>query len=458
MLIRDEILEELRKGTPLVEIRRKYRSQSQLYEAIRQFLEEADKIVKERQQKLQKVKAGLLEAEAKLKRVKRERLQVSREFRDLNQAREELSREVTRRTEELDRLNSDITELQTKGFTSEILKGLKTIQERSGPELLSQMETVDKYRQVKKKISSLRKEKASLKRAVNALEVRRRKAKERLVSEKNRLDELKMRTATFKEAVATVGSLFSDGYCSEDIKSLKLGLNMLGIRGDPLLSITRLVKGLSKQKSLASLEDEVIGVREELATLKKELAETKGKLKAAKQVTLRAVEEAKATAVKEIADMAADANAMMKNGATRFEIYLANSMGNVDAHVHQIMAGVTAELGEWGELQQLKGKLRETIDPGLALLGILGSPEVLKKVPLSLVVQLLERLYLWSEMYMQDVSIHPSANVSNKDYRFPILHEYRVSVLIELLYEGLKHIMMQQSRKTNAAGSTSCQE
>lgn len=56
-------------------------------------------------------------------------------------------------------------------------------------------------------------------------------------SQMNRLDEVKLRTATFREAVATVYSLFRDGYGTEDVKSLKEGLDVVGIRGDPLLSI-----------------------------------------------------------------------------------------------------------------------------------------------------------------------------------------------------------------------------
>lgn len=52
MTIKDEISEELHKRTPLVEIRRKYRSQSALYEAIREFLGEVDKVVEETRRRL----------------------------------------------------------------------------------------------------------------------------------------------------------------------------------------------------------------------------------------------------------------------------------------------------------------------------------------------------------------------------------------------------------------------
>lgn len=48
LTVKEDILEELRRGTPFAEIRRKFRSQSQLYEALGEYLAEADKIARAR--------------------------------------------------------------------------------------------------------------------------------------------------------------------------------------------------------------------------------------------------------------------------------------------------------------------------------------------------------------------------------------------------------------------------
>jgi len=445
MRIKDEILEELRKRTPLAEIRRKYRSQSQLYEAIREFLEETDKIVEEGQERLEKVEGGLLEAETELKRVDHQKKEVSMEVEELSKSREKLSKEVARKTEHLDSLNKDIAELRVKGFTSQILKKIKTIEDRSGPELLSQVETVEKYRQIEKELSSLKNKKSVLEGKVRDLETRKEKMEERAISEKNMLDELKLRIATFKEAVATVRSLFRDGYSTKDIQSLKHGLDMLGIKGDPLLSISRLVKGLEKQRSLVALEDRVAEERKELTMLKKALAVTKIELKVAKQVT-KVFEDIKAAGVKAISETAEQTNKTIKSAEVKFETQLRESLVNFDACIQQTMEGVREELGEWGELQQQKGKLEETLDYCLVLLGILKSTEFLKKVPLSLVVQLFDRLHLWSEMNLKDISIRPSENIHNKENKLQTWHSYKLPVLIEFVYEDLKQIMIQQSR------------
>jgi len=445
MTIKEEIVAELRNGTPLAEIRRKYRSQSQLYEAIREFLDEADKIVEEKQDQLEKAEESLLQSKAEFERINRQKEEALTELENLNKAKEKLIQEVRRRTEELDCLNADITGLQAKGFTSRILNEIKTIENRYGPDLLSQVKTVEKYRQIEKEDVRLKKSKASLEKKIQALETKKKRIERKVVSDKNKLDELKIRTATFKEAMATVCSLFRNGYSTEDIKSLKAGLDMLGIHGDPLLSITRLVNGLKKQTDLAALQERVVEVRTELATLKKALADAKAEMKVAKQLT-KAFEAVRDAGVKAIAVTAEHANNTTRSTATVFESHITESLDKIDAHIQRTMEGIKAELGEWGDLQQKRGKLEEIIGPSLVFLGILKSPEYLKKVPLPLVVQLMERLQFWSEINLQDASIHPSENIHKKDYNLQTWHPYRLPVLIELVYEGLREILIQQGK------------
>jgi len=446
MKLKDEILAELRNGTPIAEIRRNFRSQSQLYEAIREFLEKADEIVEETRDRLAKGDLALTEARAELDSVNREKEQVSVEVQELVDAKEKLSGEVRDNAEELAVLSADLQELQARGFTSEIVKEIKAVQDRWGPDLLREVKTVEKHRQLAKEVSGFSKEKTKLTRMVKDLETKRRKMREELVSEKNRLDELMVQTATYKDAVDMVHFLFSEGYSSQDVESLKHGLDMLGIKGDPLLSVRRLVEGLSKQKGLASLNENVIAKRQELTTLDGELAVTVGRLEAEKEGTLKAIEEVKLASVAAITDTAAHGNAAIK--AER---------ATAETQIRQVSREIRADLAELSKLQQQRGELKKSIEGGIAFLGILESPEVLTKVSLPLVVQLFERLRLWCEMNVHDVMIRPSREVQNKDYRFSIYNVYKVSVLVELVYEGLKQLMIKQSHGTNAAGEMSCQ-
>lgn len=245
----------------------------------------------------------MFKAEEEFEKARREKEEISVEVGKLEQAKEKLTQEVTRKTERLHSLKIGRAELLAEGFTPEILKKIREVEKRSGPQLLSQLKTVQEYNQIKQEVSSLRNETAELKREVRTLQIRKKKTEEKLISTKNRLDQLRLQTVTFKESVAVVGSLFASGYSAEDIRSLKHGLDMLGIKGDPYLSVNRLVRGLKKHQSLAAVEEKISAKKQELTAQNKALAKVKRELKVIRQVTLDAIAEAKSAAVEAIADI-----------------------------------------------------------------------------------------------------------------------------------------------------------
>jgi len=185
MTIKTEILEKLRKKTPLVEIRRDYRSQSQLYEAIREFFGETEEIVEEKQKELEMIAGDLLESKDELDRINIEKVEISGKIQQLAKTKEKLVEEVAGKTAELGRLNAGMKELLAKGFTPEILSEIMAIESRSGPNLLSQIKTVEEYKQIKKELSNLKKSKAALEGTVQNLRVKKEKLEKRLRSERN---------------------------------------------------------------------------------------------------------------------------------------------------------------------------------------------------------------------------------------------------------------------------------
>jgi len=446
MTIKDEILEKLRKGAPITEIRREYRSIGLLYEAIREYLPEAEKIVEEIQTKLGKLETDLAGTEAELERVSREEEKISGEVQELAQTKEKLKETVARKTAKLDSLNAGIEELQVKGFTAEIMSEITAIESRSGPDLLSEIETVEKHKQIKRAISKLEQLKTALEGDVRNLSRKKEKLEKRLRSERNRLDQLKIETATFREAVATVGSFYTDGYSTEDLKSLKHGLGTLGIKGDPLLSITRVVTGLSKYKNLVALEDKVRARRKELETLKRAITDAKSELKVKGQL-IKAFGQVKDAGVKAIVGAAEHAKAEIADTAGMSEKHTMALLSKFDVHVRSTLDGLKTELGEWGELKEQEGQLREILRPAQVLLGILKSPEYLRQLPLTFVFQLFDRLRLYLEMNLKDVTIKPSQDIWKKDANLNFILSYRLPVLLEFVCEGLREIMTQQSMK-----------
>jgi len=118
MTIKEEISEELRKRTPWAEIRRRYRSQSQTYDAIRIFLDEIDTTIGERQKELQELEESLFAVKDEFDRLNDQMGEVSKQREQLAQKKDEPNSEVESLSGQLTKLRENIAELQTKGFTS----------------------------------------------------------------------------------------------------------------------------------------------------------------------------------------------------------------------------------------------------------------------------------------------------------------------------------------------------
>jgi len=446
--IKDEMLEKLRARTPLSEIKRDYRSMSGMYEAIREFLLEADKIVENKQRKLLEVERNSSAREAELKKLNHERKQTLKEIVRLKQRKEKLTKETKDTSGELTQLKAEAARLRENGFTPEILKKIKVIEDRSASGLLAQVETAEQYHNIKKEVSNLKELKARLKEEVQTRKARKKAISRKILSEKNRFDELKLRTNTFKEAVAVVSSLFRSGYTTEDLRSLRYGLDMLGINGDLRFSVTRLVKGLKKQKSLVKLEDCLVGKKAELHRFKKAIADVKADLKVTRQIA-NAFDELKEAGVKAITESTEEAKAGIAYNKTAFESHVKDSIGMLVDKIRVIMEEFRADLGQWGDLQQQIGKLQDLLLPGQVLLGMLQSTNYLEKIPLDLVVQLLERLALWGEINLPDAYTPLSQKIRNKLYDIQILQRCKATVMIEMAYESFREIMIQKKETGN---------
>lgn len=67
--IADEVLEELRQGRNLEEIRTKFRSSSQIYEGLRTFMEQSEKLAEETNAAIRETAEQLSEKRAELKNI-----------------------------------------------------------------------------------------------------------------------------------------------------------------------------------------------------------------------------------------------------------------------------------------------------------------------------------------------------------------------------------------------------
>jgi predicted nucleic acid-binding Zn-ribbon protein len=444
LTIKNEILRKLREGIPLKEVKEQFRSQSQLYDAIREFLEEASNTIEERQMRLRKAEEDSLKATNELQRLDLEKNRLQEEVAGLGQTKQALAAEASRLTGKRNYLLDEMKKLELNGFTPQIMEQLDTIVARSGQELVLQVETAEKYAQLRKEFSCLRTRTFELRDETRALETKKRNIEQQASSEKNALDELKVQTASFREAVAVAESLLEDGYTTEDVKSLKHGLDVLGIKGRPHASVTRIINGLAKLKSLMDLEGKLCRRRGELAALNRDKESVKSELETAKELTLKTIEEIRVRSVQMISNTAQQSSDQMGQTAEKLAANVTESLVRMDAKVREAEEIYKTRLNEVAELECRKAAAEEALGQGLVLVGMLRSLEYLRKVPVAFMVDLLDRIQIWCELNFPTKSVTPHQGICAKDYNLMTVCSYKLPVLIELAKEGLKQTMLRQ--------------
>ncbi len=447
MKIAEVVLEELHAGRNLSEIRTKYRSVSQVYEGVRTFLDESERLVSERQAALRKTAEQLVEEQAEVENARAEKQQFSREVGGQRLEKDQLGSEVMRMRKERDSLKDEIKSMRSRGYTPGLLKKIRSVEPRSGAELWADVQTVSRCRQLAKKAETVKQEIIGLEADIKALKATKREDENLVRSEENKLDDLKLRVGVFKGAASTIELFLRDGYSVQDLKSLKAGLDMVGIKGEPRVSVTRLVEGLRQQKSLIGLEGKVDGKREELRLLNEASARVKKEAEITESAVLKAVEEVRDASAGAIAATAEKGAAAADACASRFEKRTDDVLSQITTYIQDMLGGLKAELGTWGELGQESARLDQLLIPARVLFGIVEDPEYVSTLPLPLVVQLFTRLQGWCEANLNGFRIQPSANISARAFNLPTLQSYNLAVLTALVCEGLNQYMIQKNRQ-----------
>jgi chromosome segregation ATPase len=436
--IRDEVLNELRNRTPLAEIREKFRSQSQMAEAIRIFLEESEGTIQQTQQEVDSVEAELSVMELKLQDEKSEREEVSKETGLLRQDKEKLDQEVKNASERLEQLKTDKVKFNAMGYTPKLVEKLKKMLDRSGPELLSQVETCEKANQLEKDVVTLAEDKKRLLKEIGDLNAKKNKIERTICCRMNEFDELKLKTKTYKEAVDVTISFLRDGYSKEDLLALKHGVDAIGILDDPALSLERLVRGLMQLKTLSKLDDSIEEKRTELESLEKNASDLRARAETLKQVLIKTIEDTKDAGLKAITETKEEINQEIENASGKFRIEANASLVNIDSYMKQLVAWFASQLENLSKLQRNAAQLEVLLGPECTLVEIIQLTQPADKKSLSTLINLLEKVQVWIETYIEDSSAMATQEIVGKENNLMLFRSYRVSALIELATMGLK--------------------
>jgi chromosome segregation ATPase len=137
----DEILQRLRERAPLEEIKKSYRSQSQIYEALRIYMQELNGLIERKREETRKAHEDLQKVEDQVLTARRPAEEQSSKAEKLTQTNKVVDREIAEKKTRIDRLNAGVAELQSKGITFETLENIRGTETSSGAELVARVKT-----------------------------------------------------------------------------------------------------------------------------------------------------------------------------------------------------------------------------------------------------------------------------------------------------------------------------
>jgi predicted nucleic acid-binding Zn-ribbon protein len=294
----DDILADLRNGTSLEVIQKKYRSWGQKTEAYRIYVAELDQDAqKERDQlspltsKIKDLQGQRDSMETQVRRLK-DLIQRSekehksweektaKEKGQLESELEGLKETIEKRRGELDKINLTLSDLSSRGVTIEVVTRIDDMEFQANENLIEIVKTAAERNRVRIELFELMEKKKGIEKEISSLEKKVEGLRDNIQAEKNTLDESQSKTRTFQEAMNITGWFFSQGYRTEDLKSIKDAIELVGIKGDPTLSVDRLMRGVEEAGSLNNLRDNIKKSREELRTLRDNINSAEGKLTA----------------------------------------------------------------------------------------------------------------------------------------------------------------------------------
>ena len=302
--MRAECLTRLKGGAAPAELLREF-SPGPVYDAVREYLTysagEVGEIRRSREREQEafarvKEEGRVAGESAAARKVEAESLIARVRALDEQVKVRERSVAELRQTEE--RLNSKLKEYSGRGITDATFRRLDRFNFGLEDELISRLDTVERHRSLESEAEKKNTEQSNL--ILKVKELQREKAgleAEILGLRSSRDEELKENFIQV-ESIRILSTFYNDGYTSEDIEGIRIGLSTLGIGGDPKTSVRRLIDFLGGELELTRLRTEIDARTEELRVLHNTIELVKGQLTSYKDAALAALREAEAASKK----------------------------------------------------------------------------------------------------------------------------------------------------------------
>ncbi len=392
MTIEDEVLSRLLAGEDYKTIYSELKGKKPLYEAFNEWFDITEKQYDETRRKQKALDSKIKESriiETTLNKNVKTLQGQAKDLEDVEGRIVDAEKFLQKTQQKLEEVKTQIRELKENGFTPKVLAlALRIDVEATG--FLKRLETGKAFNDL---ILELRENRENLKKALieetdTKTRITRLLEKEKAIadevrSQTNVLDDLQSKTRGYRDAVMVVRGFFSQSYSVTDLQSLRRGIDMLGIKGDPERSLQRVFESIKREGLLSGLNDSITSRRTELKTLKENIAKKHGELqavlfaakessKAIPNMIDEAIKDVKAEALNELTEVAAKSineleavgeKAQIKLGDTQktvnslsndFKRGTKNTLSSVDVEISKSVSNAVTRLNSvMGKLEKV---------------------------------------------------------------------------------------------------------
>ena len=168
MTVKDEIVEFLRNGVAVRDIREKTRSKSVLYECLTEYLVELEAKVEATRTSLQQEEEKQRETKSENELLADQKSEFKKDIEALRAESEELGAKVAKQRKEHEELHEDVKLVRDRGFTPEIVNKLKAAN-IDGAELDALLQQREKRNELNEKVAALEEKESTLTRKIEIL-------------------------------------------------------------------------------------------------------------------------------------------------------------------------------------------------------------------------------------------------------------------------------------------------
>lgn len=394
--ILEEILNDMRREVTWPELLKKYRSKSQLYEALRVFLSESEGKYQDSLDDLNQVQKKLDETNSDLNHKQKSLKQVSLEVDQLETEKQGLKKETGELSQKLCWYKKSIVDLESKGYTEDIVARLIDLEERSGSDLLFQVRTVDDYNVLFSDYEELQEDVLILKNEVETMKFQKKNLEDEIQQLDIVFDELKVRSLSYSNAVDVVEEFIQGGFEVDCFESLRAGLRLVEIKGDPKGTVIRFVNRVLKAKTLYNLKVTIKNKKTLLSQVNEELELIKQKKQIALEEIVNSLEELGDRFKEESVEIRNEGLKALRDQKEEAVKVFREECGQFNEVIKFLQTSLPVNI----ELNSENARLGESVNCGRAFWSFSNCNEWLFDLSSEVVGKVVERVSLWASENM----------------------------------------------------------